>query len=280
MKIVFSACKNVLSSILGTKKPISDVPLMDKAGEKESDISEMIPDYAIANYVGGGGADKFIVIGQVMIEWFKQYCDLRPDERVLEVGCGIGRVAIPLTQYLRQGSYVGFDIVPEGIEWCQKKVTPKYPNFRFFVADVYNKYYHPEGRQTGSTYRFPFDGDSFDFVYLTSVFTHMLPSDMANYISEIGRVLRSGGRCFCTAYVIDQEGASRLETGTSRMPFKEYPGGYWSINPENPEHAIAYQESSLHAMFRTHGLQINRSIYGKWWETDFAQDILIAVKPA
>lgn len=278
MNTVFVTCKRVLRTLLGHKQTIPVAVDFHMAEQKANDISEMIPDYAIANYVGGGGAEQFIVIGQVMIEWFKLYCDLRPDERVLEVGCGIGRVAIPLTQYVKQGTYVGFDIVPEGIEWCQQKVTPKYPNFHFFVADVYNKYYHPEGRQTGSTYRFPFADGSFDFVYLTSVFTHMLPADMANYISEIGRVLRPGGRCFCTAYVIDQEGSSRLEAGTSRMPFKEYPGGYWSINPENPEHAIAYQESLLHEMFRTRGLQINRSIYGKWWETDFAQDILIAVK--
>ena len=270
----------MLRNLVGHEQSLPAGMPVHKSVELAGDISEMIPDYAIANYVGGGGAEQFIVIGQVMVEWFKQFCDLRPDERVLEVGCGIGRVAIPLTQYLKQGSYVGFDIVPEGIEWCQKKVTPKYPNFRFFVADVYNKYYHPDGRQTGSNYRFPFDDGCFDFVYLTSVFTHMLPADMEHYIAEIGRVLRPGGRCFCTAYVIDQEGAARLAEGTSRMPFKEYPEGYWSINPDNPEHAVAYEEKKLHAMFRMHGLQISRTIYGKWWEADFAQDILIAERSA
>src|SRR5258706_5070853 len=93
-------------------------------------LSAMIPDYSVASYVGDSGPESFLMVGQEMIAWFKQYCDLKADERVLEVGCGIGRIAIPLTQYLTICSYTGFDIVPRGIEWCQRQVTTMYPNFR------------------------------------------------------------------------------------------------------------------------------------------------------
>ena len=97
------------------------------------------------------------------------------------MGCGIGRIAIPLTQYLKTGTYDGFDIVRHGVEWCQQKVTPHYPNFNFFVADVYNKLYFPQGRYAATEYTFPFADDTFDFVFLTSVFTHMMPKDLEHY---------------------------------------------------------------------------------------------------
>ena len=47
---------------------------------------------------------------------------------VLDVGCGIGRMAIPLARYLNtDGKYEGFDIIPENIAWCQRAITPRYP---------------------------------------------------------------------------------------------------------------------------------------------------------
>jgi SAM-dependent methyltransferase len=242
-------------------------------------IDDMIPDYSVANYVGGGGAEQFKTVGRVMVEWFKLYCDLKPNERVLEVGCGIGRIAIPLTQYLKDGSYEGFDIVRHGIEWCQQKITPRYPNFNFFVTDVYNKYYHPEGTQVASEYVFPFVDDSFDFVFLTSVFTHMLPRDLEQYTAEIGRVLRPGGRCFCTAYIITEEARKQLNRGTSRIAFKAYPEGFWTNKPNSPEGALAYPEEYLTGNFKQCDLETTRIITGDWCKDEFAQDILIAHKP-
>lgn len=243
--------------------------------EHYNSLDAMIPDFAIAKYVGGNGPEQFKVVGQLMVDWFKAYADLKPDEKILEVGCGIGRIAIPLTQYLTSGSYVGFDIVPHGIEWCQQKVTPRYPNFTFFIADVHNKYYHPEGRHAASEYVFPFPDASFDFVFLTSVFTHMLPDDLERYALEIGRVLRPGGRCFCTAYIISAEARTNLDKGTSLRMFAPQVG-YWTDMPSNPEAAIAYPEEYLTDTFKRSSLEIGRVIPGEWWKNQFAQDILVA----
>src|SRR5262249_49422652 len=161
----------------------------------------------------------------------------------------IGRIAIPLTQYLRDGTYVGFDIVPHGIEWCTTRITPRYPNFTFFLADVLNKLYHPEGTQSADAYSFPFADSSFDFVILTSVFTHMLPRDLERYTAEIGRVLKPGGRCFCTAYLINEDARVNLESGKSLHPFVARPDGYWTENQEIPEASVAYGEDYLTTVF-------------------------------
>jgi ubiquinone/menaquinone biosynthesis C-methylase UbiE len=247
---------------------------------KTDSIDDMIPDYSIADYVGGGGPEVFKAVGRELLDRFKTYCDLKPDEKILEVGCGIGRIAVPLTQYLKTGTYVGFDIVRHGIEWCQQKVTPRYPNFKFFVADVYNKLYFPEGRYAAAEYTFPFADESFEFVFLTSVFTHMMPRDLEHYVTEIGRVLKPGGRCFCTAYIINGDARLNLHGGTSLRAFKPYSGGYWTETPDTPEVAVAYAEEYLAGVFTKSGLEITQLIPGEWWRHQFAQDVLIARKPA
>jgi SAM-dependent methyltransferase len=118
-------------------------------------------------FVGGG---DFRTAGEAFRQLFVDVGGLRPEDDVLDVGSGVGRGAIGLTGWL-QGRYEGIDVVRRGIEWCQQAITPRYPNFHFQVADVYNRHYNPVGRFSASEYRFPFEDRSFDFVVLTSVFT-------------------------------------------------------------------------------------------------------------
>ena len=152
-----------------------------------------------------------------------------------------------------------------GIEWCQRAITPRYPNFRFQVADLYNRHYNPVGRFSASEYRFPFEDESFDFVVLTSVFTHLLPADRDNYISEIARVLRPGGRCFGTFFLFDDEARSSLRNGGAGsldFPFRR--DGYWTNNERIPEAAVAYEEADVVERFERNGLRIRVVRHGVW----------------
>src|SRR5688572_13819673 len=75
----------------------------------------MIPPRGL-DFVGGG---NFEGIGKGFLHYFTELGGLQPEEKVLDVGCGIGRMAIPLTGYLSKTSeYHGFDIVKAGITWC------------------------------------------------------------------------------------------------------------------------------------------------------------------
>jgi SAM-dependent methyltransferase len=238
-------------------------------------VDEMIPDAETASYVGGGGIELFKEIGDQLVGWFKLYADLKPTENVLDVGCGIGRIAIPLTQYLTSGSYRGFDIIRHGIEWCSAKITPTYPNFLFTHADVYNQHYNPTGAIKATEFEFPYPDRSFDFVFLTSVFTHMLPRDLEHYVNEISRVLGPEGRCLFTAFIISAEGMDRLARGDSVRRFESQPEGYWTDNPGNPEAAIAYTDTYLSKVVGDAGLKVRRTVPGGWWASPFAQDIVV-----
>lgn len=68
---------------------------------------------------------------------------LRSDSRVLEIGCGIGRLVYALAPYLDEGSYAGFDIKPAAIRWLDANYAPLLPNFEFRLHDVHNARYRP-----------------------------------------------------------------------------------------------------------------------------------------
>ncbi len=236
----------------------------------------------------GGSRHDFRPLGDKWLRTFIRTADLKPDESVLDVGCGVGRMAVALTRYLTppQGRYEGFDIVRDGIAWCREEITPRFPNFHFQHADLYNKEYNPDGTLHASEYQFPYPDESFDFAFLTSVFTHMLPADVRQYLSEVRRVLRPGGRCLATFFVLDAEARARIQAGRVETPrrFQHDIGGAWAVDPQLAEAAVAYSESTVQDFFRTAGLSIQEPIlYGAWSGRErplspHSQDIVLARK--
>jgi len=90
-------------------------------------------------FVGDGDFRK---VGEEFKTYFVELGGLAPDARVLEVGCGIGRMAVPLTGYLSsRGECHRFDIVAKGIKWRQARITPEFSKFRFLVSDICNDFY-------------------------------------------------------------------------------------------------------------------------------------------
>jgi ubiquinone/menaquinone biosynthesis C-methylase UbiE len=192
-------------------------------------------------------------------------CGLRPDEKMLDVGCGIGRKTIPLTKYLtKEAIYEGIEINSVGVDWCSKKITPLYPNFKFQRIDVYNRHYNPQGRQAPSEYSFPFPDVHFDFVMLGSVFTHLPPEDLSHYLSEIYRVLKREGRCLITYFLLNEKSMSHIKEQKSMIGFKYDHGVYSTVSDEVPELAIAFREEWITDLYREVGLDITRVEYGSW----------------
>jgi ubiquinone/menaquinone biosynthesis C-methylase UbiE len=101
---------------------------------------------------------------------------LQPDGYLIDVGCGSGRLANPLTSYLR-GPYLGVDIVPELVDYARKLVGR--PDWRFEVSNGLN---------------IPERDEAADIVCFFSVFTHLLHEQSYAYLQEARRVLKPGGR--------------------------------------------------------------------------------------
>src|ERR1700686_1656075 len=221
---------------------------------------ELVP----PRYLDFAGNLRYIEAGQQQLKYFRELCGLQPHHRVLDIGCGIGRMAVALSGYLTTGSYEGLDIVPSGIRWCERHITSKFPRFRFQVVDVYNKHYNPRGRFQAGEHRFPFSDGEFDLVILISVFTHMLPRDVEHYVSEISRVLRPGAKCLFSAFLLDEEAREGMASGRSAYNFDYELPGCWTVDPLTPETTVAYDEATLASILHRYSLTPDPTCFGAW----------------
>lgn len=126
---------------------------------------------AMSMAVGG----EFEAVGLLELETLK-YFGMKEDSYVIDVGCGSGRLAAPLSRYLK-GRYLGTDIVPELLAHARKVVNR--PDWRFEAAP-------------GLT--IPEEDDSADIICFFSVFTHLLHEQSYVYLQEAKRVLKPGGK--------------------------------------------------------------------------------------
>ena len=257
--------------------------LADRIDRREG---ELVPPRAL-NFTGS--IEGFRESGNRLVRLLTDLAGLEPSSRVLDVGCGLGRLAVPLTGYLEQGgSYEGLDIVESAIEWCNENIASQYANFRFTVADVFNHEYNPGGRYQASEYRFPYDDEAFDLVVLASVFTHMVPEDMSHYVAEVARVLAGGGRCFATYFLINEDSLRLSAAGKGSLHFKHDLGTHWLVNPRSPELSVGYEEESVRDLYGR--LFADTTVhYGGWcgrpplWSDESGlgdQDVVVATKDA
>ena len=225
------------------------------------------PDPLIREHSGGVDADRFVSMGdEIVRQSLVGGARLLRSHRVLDLGCGCGKLARALTTYLTaEGRYDGLDITREVIDWCAARYR-KYPNFHFHFADVRSERYNPQGALTASTLEFPFSPDTFDVVFLSSVFTHMLPADVDHYLSEIARVMKRGGVCLATFFVLDKESRRNIEAGLTSPAFGyDFASGDCRIDvPTLPEAAIAYDERFVRALHHKHRLTVERIAFGEW----------------
>jgi SAM-dependent methyltransferase len=183
------------------------------------------------------------------------------------------------------GYYEGLDIVPTGIAWCKRHIASSHPNTHFTLADIYNGEYNPSGKMRASEYQFPYNDQTFDLAVLISVFTHMLPDDMEQYVAEVARVLRQDACCVATYTLLDADSLEAMLSGRSIYRFERI-GLHWSIDARHPELAVAYEELYVRDLFERHGL--SPSTYHGTWSgralaststyIEFEQDFVVGTK--
>jgi SAM-dependent methyltransferase len=230
--------------------------------------------WSMADRVGSGrvapgyggliGEGDFDEVGREFLGHFRELGALEPTDRVLDIGCGLGRMAGPLTTFLSGGSYHGFDVVRPTIESCRRRFAA-YPAFHFDHVDVYNGKYNPQGKVPPSAFRFPYADGAFDLAFAASVFTHMLPEDIERYLRETARVLTTGGRLLATWFVMTPEAARRVAEHASDVDFPVRDDDVWMSDSREAEAAIAFSPVALQALYDASGLEIEGPIrHGRW----------------
>jgi len=207
------------------------------------------------------------------------YTSLAPTHRVLDYGCGVGRLAIPLSAYLDgdKGSYCGVD-TNAGCISRNAKAFSRYQNFKFEHTNIYSKRYNRQGGRMKELRKLDL-GDQFDLAVLFSVFTHVLPNDCDYLLKFLKSRLLTSGEVFCSWFLINDETQKAIDAGQSGRNFEHHHGAARIENPEVPEAAVAYNEQDVLDRFKKAGFSDVRVHYGLWRgcvKSWLYQDVIVA----
>jgi len=133
----------------------------------------------------GQTADEYVASGAenvgVMRDLLKRSgYEVSTGQRVLDFGCGAGRMLRHFASEAANAEFWGADISAEHILWANRHLRPP---FRFVM--------------TTTLPHVPFPDGYFHLVYAGSVFTHI--ADLADaWLLEVRRIIAPGGRAFLT----------------------------------------------------------------------------------
>ena len=127
---------------------------------------------------------------------------LQAGERVLDLGCGTGTLAIQAKRARPEASIVGLDGDPEVLERGRRKAT---------AAGVLVEF--DEGHST----ELPYADSSFDVVLSTLFFHHLTGPDKRRTAAEVARVLKPGGRLHVADWGRPADPAMRLLAVSIRL---------------------------------------------------------------
>ena len=166
--------------------------------------------------------------------------------RVLDIGCGQGRLPIGILRVIGDIDYTGIDIDKRSIDWCIRYIEGNHPTYKFKHLNLYNERYNKKGAEINADFRFEMVKNSIDIVYLYSVFSHTTEEDMKVYLKEFSRILDKEGKIFFTTFVEE-----------------DVPN--FSINPDDhnlkcsgPMHVVRYNKDYLLSIFDEYGFSILR----------------------
>jgi SAM-dependent methyltransferase len=213
----------------------------------------------------GVGPGDYCKVGEYALGVLEKVARLRGSDRILDIGCGPGRIAWPLSAKLgRRGSYDGLDVVKAYVDWCNESLGLDPAQFRFHHADIRTTFYNPDGAIEAEDFVFPWRGGSFDLVIATSLFTHLLPAGTEHYAREIARVLAPKGRLFATFFILDEAGKEAAAGGKTYPTFLHEMEHGRLHDPAIPESAVAFELEWLLPALESAGLTVAAVHPGHW----------------
>lgn len=155
---------------------------------------------ARVSVAGFADDDEWVRSGQATAEYVSRSLALTDQDRVLELGCGAGRI--------------GAHIAPRCLHWTGADVSS---NMLAFAARDLAPLGNTSFIQLNGFDLSGIDDASYDAVYCSAVFMHLDEWDRFRYVQECLRVLRPGGRLFVDNYNLLGEAGWEFFVRTARL---------------------------------------------------------------
>ena len=164
-----------------------------------------------------GGAD-FDLVGALELGLLQQE-GLGAGQSLLDLGCGVGRLARHVIPVLGEGGhYVGADISRLMLRDARRVIDEAAPDAPCSVELIHQR-----------RHRLPLGDARFDFVCAFSVFTHVEHEDALGQLRDALRVTRPGGRMLFSCLPIELTGARDVFLQSARHNVR----ARWLVGPRN-----------------------------------------------
>ncbi len=236
--------------------PEIDTPLPDPARRARVHGSDDVYTFLLF------GAQIYGALAQALDRAFGKTFDDFP--RVLDWGCGSGRVLRPLAAR-HAVKLIGVDVDADNIAWCRTA----FPNCSFESTDLYPP--------------LPFASESLDLVYGISVFTHLKEQDQFKWLEELRRVTRPGGVLLFSLH--GEHAWFRSQTPGTRATFVEWKRrGFYDLCADSNLKGFIADEDYYHDVF--HDLSYIVREWGRFFKVveyfpgslQGVQDLVVLVK--
>ena len=117
-------------------------------------------------------------------------------------------------------------------------------------------------------------------IFLSSVFTHMLPDAVEHYVFEISRLLKPDGVCVASYFLLNDQTRPGVDRGDTFISFPvQHASGLCRLHDAGvPEAAVALEESFVRRIHQEAALRIRDVRRGQWWSGKaHDQDVVAAV---
>jgi len=119
------------------------------------------------------------------------WAELKPEHRVLDVGCGTGSLVIQLRRQHPNIEVVGLDPDPKALAHARRKAQLAAVSVQF---------------DQGFSHALEYPSGSFDRVFSSFMLHHLQEGEREKTLGEIHRVLRPGGRLLLLDFEVQESG--------------------------------------------------------------------------
>jgi SAM-dependent methyltransferase len=238
----------------------------------------------------GTGSDQFETIGKALLGNYQRHVPFSPEANVVDVGCGLGRLAFQLLEFLSvRGRYAGIDVSLDSILWCRRNLSLTHPNFSFYHVDAFSEVYNPFGRFSTTELQLPVPDRSADRIFAGSLFTHLLEDEVIQCLREFRRILRPDGFVYTSFFLYSREAleSAKVNRKTSWVPAfaTELGDGVYGNDAEYKRSAVAFTDQAMRRMIAKAELELDRPYLRGWWSglygdnADDGQDVAVLRLP-
>jgi SAM-dependent methyltransferase len=197
-------------------------------------------------------------IGEQFYRLLCSHANLDRNGRLLDVGCGTGRLAAAAADKIR--AYDGFDVHSDYLNHCRRHYSGNYQHL-----DVQHDEYNPNGSIEPTVARFPYGDSSFDVVAAVALYNHFHTDWLLHYLAETARVLKPGGCTLFTCLLLNGFSHAKIPTLPRPYNLPHRTPASWHSSAERPLLNVAHPEMMVRRKCLEVGLRIMEPIaYGQW----------------